>query len=245
MLGVMICAPSPADPDAIDESAYVVLKAFSGQMSRHWRVPGWVGPVCGVNHELKVYSDYREITDCLTSKINKWNSLIAAQDDGTEPLDAAKERDRLRAHRRKLSHELMGMIQSSYITNDARGRQLSLLEAYYEHEDAHREAISMHTIQKGRKQSGALKARVAKKREGFPAGTGDCCAPKLIHACHQMGLSPHSAIEFWYGSPPNTATKQGRKDPESSERVHLNVHPSCEKCRTILGSMLCYKPSSL
>lgn len=43
------------------------------------------------------------------------------------------------------------------------------------------------------------------------AGTGDCCAPKLLAAAAAAGLIPQSLVEFWYGSPPNTATAQASR----------------------------------
>jgi hypothetical protein len=46
----------------------------------------------------------------------------------------------------------------------------------------------------------------------FPAGSGDCCAPKLLREAAQRGVRPTGLAEFWYGSPPNTATPQGRAD---------------------------------
>ncbi|KAG1664651.1 hypothetical protein FOA52_011788 [Chlamydomonas sp. UWO 241] len=79
---------------------------------------------------------------------------------------------------------------------------------------------------------------------GFPAGTGDCCAPKLLHAACSARLVPHSLLEFWYGSPPNTATRQGRAPGSASTRAHLAAYPACAKCETILGAMLCAEAAS-
>jgi tRNA pseudouridine32 synthase/23S rRNA pseudouridine746 synthase len=81
---------------------------------------------------------------------------------------------------------------------------------------------------------------------GMPAGVGDCCAPKLLHAAYQQGLQPVSMCEVWFGSGPGTATKakQGRPivgvglDPSSS-RQHCRLYGPCEKCCAILGTMLC------
>lgn len=242
MLGVMVCSSSSSSGES-GESDYVVLKAFSGQMSRHWRVEGWVGPVAGLTHESIPYAKYREVTNQLSSKINQWSSLTEdTRDRGGNKTSmdefASKEADRLISLRKSLSHELMRSIQLSYKTMDGRGRPLNLLEAYESHVNGHNKV----TMGSSRRSAGGLRV-VARVKEGtglgFPAGTGDCCIPKLLHACRDLGLTPHSAVEWWHGSPPNTATRQGRKDPESSERVHLNLYPPCAKCETILGAMLC------
>jgi hypothetical protein len=50
-------------------------------------------------------------------------------------------------------------------------------------------------------------------------------------------------VEFWYGAPPGTATpaKAGRAAALAGEasRQHGRVYGACDKCRAILGTMLC------
>ena len=148
---------------------------------------------------------------------------------------AEQQRALLIGRRRALSHELMQRVQGSYSTSDLAGRSLSVLDAYYAHDqlDPTKSRIKCH---------GADAVPSRPRLEGFPAGTGDCCAPKLLHAAYLRGLKPLSLVEWWYGTKPNTATKQGRSSSGSgppSMRVHGTVHPSCQKCESILGSMLC------
>jgi tRNA pseudouridine32 synthase/23S rRNA pseudouridine746 synthase len=58
-------------------------------------------------------------------------------------------------------------------------------------------------------------------------GTGDCCAPKLLHAAQRAGLRPLSMAEFWYGSP-------------VGGRVEGRTYDACqERCQQLLGYMLC------
>jgi hypothetical protein len=62
-----------------------------------------------------------------------------------------------------------------------------------------------------------------------PAGTGDCCAPKLLHHAARHGLRPEGLAEVYWGRPNASATRQ-----------HGGLYPACaEKCRPILGFMLC------
>jgi hypothetical protein len=62
-----------------------------------------------------------------------------------------------------------------------------------------------------------------------PAGTGDCCAPKLLHHAARHGLRPQGLAEIYYGRPNSSATRQ-----------HGQFYAACkEKCRPILGFMLC------
>ena len=66
-------------------------------------------------------------------------------------------------------------------------------------------------------------------RPGIPAGTGDCCAPKLLGRAAALGLKPLSLAEFYWGRENRSGTKK-----------HGRFYPPCgEKCRPILGYMLC------
>ncbi|KXZ49664.1 hypothetical protein GPECTOR_20g521 [Gonium pectorale] len=54
MFGVLVCA-GPG-------GTRTVLKAFSGQMTNKWHVPGWAGPVAGVTNATPLYQAYRSLT---------------------------------------------------------------------------------------------------------------------------------------------------------------------------------------
>ncbi|MGY6530652.1 MAG: pseudouridine synthase [Cyanobacterium sp.] len=62
----------------------------------------------------------------------------------------------------------------------------------------------------------------------IPTGTGDCCAPKLLHYAAVNSLKPLAMAEFWWGmSSPN------------GERVSGNFYPACvERCQPIMGFLL-------
>ncbi|MBQ3658166.1 MAG: RluA family pseudouridine synthase [Bacteroidales bacterium] len=61
-----------------------------------------------------------------------------------------------------------------------------------------------------------------------PAGTGECCAPKLLQYAFLNGYKPLKIAEFWYG-----------KSPKGEIRKHLNFYPACNsKCKPILNFML-------
>ncbi len=67
-----------------------------------------------------------------------------------------------------------------------------------------------------------------KDRGGIPAGTGDCCAPKLLNHAIERGLKPLSLAEFYWG-----------RDNRSGTRKHRRFYPPCnEKCRPLLEFML-------
>jgi hypothetical protein len=64
---------------------------------------------------------------------------------------------------------------------------------------------------------------------GMPTGTGECCAPKLLHHAATHGLVPLGLAEFYVG-----------RENRSATRRHGQFFAPCEsKCRPILGFLLC------
>ncbi len=62
----------------------------------------------------------------------------------------------------------------------------------------------------------------------MPTGTGDCCAPKLLHYAATHHLIPLAMAEFWWGAP----SSQGDKQPGS-------FYGACaERCQPLMGFLL-------
>ena len=61
---------------------------------------------------------------------------------------------------------------------------------------------------------------------GIPTGTGDCCAPKLLHHAASHQLKPIAMAEFWWG--------ENNRDKRQGE-----FYPACaERCQPLMGFML-------
>ena len=61
-----------------------------------------------------------------------------------------------------------------------------------------------------------------------PAGTGECCEPKLLQYAYTHGLKPIQMAMFWWW-----------KSPEGEIRHHLHYYPACSgKCKPVLTYML-------
>lgn len=61
-----------------------------------------------------------------------------------------------------------------------------------------------------------------------PSGSGECCAPKLLHFAYTHGLKPLCMAEFWWG-----------ESPTGEVRHHGHFYPACNsKCKPILEYML-------
>lgn len=61
-----------------------------------------------------------------------------------------------------------------------------------------------------------------------PAGSGECCEPKLLQYAYRHGLRPVRMAMFWWG-----------ESPREEIRHHLRFYPACQgKCKPILRWML-------
>jgi tRNA pseudouridine32 synthase / 23S rRNA pseudouridine746 synthase len=62
--------------------------------------------------------------------------------------------------------------------------------------------------------------------QGLPTGTGDCCAPKLLHYAAAHQLKPLAMAEFWWGTP-------------TGDKLPGQFYAACEeRCQPILGFLL-------
>jgi hypothetical protein len=116
---------------------------------------------------------------------------------------------------------LLEQIQHSYSSSTLTGQPISLLDVY---------------LQYTQQYNPALPLTLAGRFVGMPAGAGDCCAPKLLHAACAAGLTPTGLAEVWCGSAPGTATKakMGRPIPNDG------LDPSSS--RLVTGCMPCLNP---
>ncbi|MEG4805159.1 pseudouridine synthase [Microcoleus sp. ARI1-B5] len=60
----------------------------------------------------------------------------------------------------------------------------------------------------------------------IPTGTGDCCAPKLLHSAAVYNLKPLAMAEFWWG-------------PPSGDKVPGEFYGACgDRCQPLMGFLL-------
>jgi tRNA pseudouridine32 synthase/23S rRNA pseudouridine746 synthase len=67
----------------------------------------------------------------------------------------------------------------------------------------------------------------------MPTGTGDCCAPKLLHYAATQGLKPLAMAEFWWGA---SSADQGKIQGEFYEAC-------AERCQPLMGFLLSGTPN--
>lgn len=77
--------------------------------------------------------------------------------------------------------------------------------------------------------SSSLQALMPK---GLPTGTGDCCAPKLLHTAASQGWRAIALAEFWWG-------------PSLGDKIQGQFYGACtERCQPMMGFMLAGLPPS-
>lgn len=87
----------------------------------------------------------------------------------------------------------------------------------------------LYCLHNFRGETSSLADAFVSQRKGIPTGCGDCCAPKLLNEAAKLGLRVSGLAEFYYGATNRSGTKQ-----------HQQFYVACEeKCRPILGFMLC------
>jgi tRNA pseudouridine32 synthase/23S rRNA pseudouridine746 synthase len=62
--------------------------------------------------------------------------------------------------------------------------------------------------------------------QGLPTGTGDCCAPKLLHYAANHKLKPLAIAEFWWGE-------------STQDKISGEFYGACvERCQPLMGFLL-------
>ena len=106
--------------------------------------------------------------------------------------------DSMKLRRKAMSEALQERIFRLFVVSNARGERRDLVEVF--------------------RPLGTLP----------PAGSGECCAPRLLNYAFNHGLHPVSMAEFWWGV-----------SPVGEVRHHGHFYPACRsKCKPILEFML-------
>ena len=230
------------------------LRAFSGQLDGLWDVPGFVPPVAtpdlaaeaatlAVIRALEVELEHAERTLAAARSAHanaeaEWARRAGALSRGH--AEARRRRRTLRAaggpgdvldeasradtrERRAVRRE--GAVVVIPLTEALAHAQAAVDDVRRRRAEASR-ALMRH-MHDGYVLTG-VGGRERPMRDVFggdmPSGTGDCCAPKLLHFAGRAGLWPVGLAEIWWG--------EGRD--------HGALQPACaERCAPLLGHLLC------
>ncbi len=147
-----------------------------------------------------------------------------------------RERDRLRQDRNAILQPLKGLLDQNadQIRELKQRRKLRSRQLQTQMHDAYRLMNFLGTSSSLRELMPA----------GIPTGTGDCCAPKLLHYAASQGLKPVAMAEFWWGVGGEGETgglgDWGRGGMGARERkIQGEFYGACEaRCQPLMGFML-------
>ena len=123
---------------------------------------------------------------------------------------------RLKQLRKQLSDALQQWFFSQFRMLNQEGESKDLLEIFRD------EALKEYP------QAAIATSRIAALKMVPPAGSGECCEPKLLQYAYQHGYKPLQMAMFWWG-----------ESPKEEIRHHLQFYPACNgKCKPILHWML-------
>lgn len=123
---------------------------------------------------------------------------------------------RLKQLRKQLSDALQQWLFSQFRILNQEGESKDLLEIFRD------EALKEYP------QAAIATSRIAALKMVPPAGSGECCEPKLLQYAYQHGYKPLQMAMFWWG-----------ESPKEEIRHHLQFYPACNgKCKPILHWML-------
>ena len=134
----------------------------------------------------------------------------------TEFEDYQEDILRLKQLRKQLSDALQQWLFSQFRMLNQEGESKDLLEIFRD------EALKEYP------QAAIATSRIAALKMVPPAGSGECCEPKLLQYAYQHGYKPLQMAMFWWG-----------ESPKEEIRHHLQFYPACNgKCKPILHWML-------
>lgn len=123
---------------------------------------------------------------------------------------------RLKQLRKQLSDALQQWLFSQFRMLNQEGESKDLLEIFRD------EALKEYP------QAAIATSRIAALKMVPPAGSGECCEPKLLQYAYQHSYKPLQMAMFWWG-----------ESPKEEIRHHLQFYPACNgKCKPILHWML-------
>lgn len=114
----------------------------------------------------------------------------------------------LKLKRKRQSEALQQRIFQLFVVSNAKGEQRSLAQIFADY---------------------SLASGTASRFSATPpAGSGECCAPKLLQWAYKCHFKPICMAEFWWG-----------KSPAAEVRHQGHFYPAClSKCRPILQFMM-------
>ncbi len=142
-----------------------------------------------------------------------------------EQLDEESRRDGIERRRLKRQRdEALQPLQQLIATADGRMRELKQKRK----ELSRQLQAQMHAAYSVMNFLGNSRSLQELMPQGLPTGTGDCCAPKLLHYAATHNLKPLAMAEFWWGS-----------SCTNGDKIQGKFYGACvERCQPLMGFLL-------
>ena len=179
------------------------LCAFSGILEGSYHHSGFVPPVLDILQPDGYFRKEEKV-------ISDINTRIANLDEDKDK----EETERLKTERKQKSLALQTWLFLNYEMLNIKGEKKHLLDIFKDYK-------APLTVEQYKQK--------AKPTIGIPpAGSGECCAPKMLQMAFKEGWKPLCMAEFWMGA-----------SPKDELRTEGHYYPSCNsKCKPILSHML-------
>ena len=228
-----------------------VLRAFSGKLNGSFHHPGWVPPMLELSpSKLEIFTKQRleemkrQLQELAKSPLYRDRHLVRLSWE--EQSNALERRLKGRKKERDL-HRAAGFseeelaAQSKHDSREKREFKKNMQAALEPIRQVEEKIGALKAERKSLSRS--LQAELYERFEaelwrevpwslaslfpaGPPTGTGECCAPKLLHFARLHRLQPLALAEFWWGE-------------STLERRKGEFYPPCEeRCRPLLGPLL-------
>lgn len=171
-----------------------VLYAYSGQILGR---SDWQGYVPAIFDYLQPDGYFKQHE----SEITKINKRVREAEALLPKGKRSAEVERMKLERKERSNALQRWLFSQFMLKGCDGTSATVLDVFTRYA-----------------QRNSLKQILP------PGGTGECCAPKLLHYANSRNLKPLQLYEFWYGD-----------SPKGEVRHHGMCYEPCQaKCQPIL-----------
>jgi tRNA pseudouridine32 synthase/23S rRNA pseudouridine746 synthase len=141
-----------------------------------------------------------------------------------EQLDEESRQQKIeRRHFKRLRDETLQPLQQIIETADIQIRELKQQRKQLS-QQLQAQMHATYTLVNFLGQSQSLQQLIP---GGLPTGTGDCCAPKLLHYAATHNLKPLAMAEFWWGA------------SSAQDKIQGEFYGACvERCQPLMGFLL-------
>lgn len=246
MYGVLLTETAEGKPQ--------ILKAFSGLLNGKSIVQDWVSPIAGRDrvqpnesitltlleslkqqiiqqYEIPQREQYRTLSEEYGAKLGQLSEIHKQrklerqqkrQNNDNLELNEQSKRDGIEKRNLKRDRDsILNPLKQTIDQSDQQIRQLKQQRKQLS-QQLQSEMYDSYRITNFAGETRSLSSLLS----SMPTGTGECCAPKLLHHAATHGLKPLAMAEFWWGE-------------SIADKIQGEFYGACvDRCQPILGFLL-------